>query len=219
MYRLLDSWFRFFDVTNNCLFVVKTHDCRYVCKSWSFTQFTFQVMTLLMKMFPLPKRTRLVHQVCHLSDEQVISKDFLKHDCPIVNKHDQTSPNLFVLSQRHLQVFQVQFRHWQIRTRESKELYVRIAKKWFCRWFEPRAQQGGFNLPNHYFSKLQRFDGFLNREQTRSNKSKSVCLNPGAILLMADSNQGPERTLCQDCKEMILQVVRAQSTARRLQFA
>ena len=70
-------------------------------------------------------------------------------------------------------------------------------------------------------SYFQRFSQtrLSNREQTRSNKSKSVCLNPGAILLMADSNQGPERTLCQDCKEMILQVVRAQSTARRLQFA
>jgi len=77
-------------------------------------------------------------------------------------------------------------------------------------------------------SYFQRFSQtrLSNREQTRSNKSKSVCLKPatptgvsGAISPMADSNQGPERTLCQDCKEMILQVVRAQSTARRLQFA
>ena len=79
-------------------------------------------------------------------------------------------------------------------------------------------------------SYFQRFSQtrLSNREQTRSNKSKSVCLKPaatptgvsGAISpIMADSNQGPERTLCQDCKEMILQVVRAQSTARRLQFA
>ena len=77
-------------------------------------------------------------------------------------------------------------------------------------------------------SYFQRFSQtrLSNREQTRSNKSKSVCLKPatptgvsGAISPMADSSQGPERTLCQDCKEMILQVVRAQSTARRLQFA
>ena len=77
-------------------------------------------------------------------------------------------------------------------------------------------------------SYFQRFSQtrLSNREQTRSNKSKSVCLKPAtptgvsdAISPMADSNQGPERTLCQDCKEMILQVVRAQSTARRLQFA
>ena len=31
--------------------------------------------------------------------------------------------------------------------------------------------------------------------------------------------EGPERLVCMDCKEMVLQVVRAQSTARRLQFA
>ena len=31
--------------------------------------------------------------------------------------------------------------------------------------------------------------------------------------------EGPERQICLDCKEMVLQVVRAQSTARRLQFA
>ena len=129
-------------------------------------------MTLLMKMFPLPKRTRLVHQVCHLSDEQVISKDFLKHDCPIVNKHDQTSPNLFVLNQQHLQVYQVQFRQWQIRTRDPKELCVKIAKKWFCKWFEPRAQQGGFNLPNLYFSKLQRFDELFRRVKCNNQNIK-----------------------------------------------
>jgi len=34
-----------------------------------------------------------------------------------------------------------------------------------------------------------------------------------------DSETGPLRQVCMDCKEMILQVVRAQSTARRLQFA
>merc|ERR1712008_250413 len=73
---------------------------------------------------------------------------------------------------------------------------------------------------------VRRTSYFQRFSQTRSNKSKSVCLKPatptgvsGAISPMADSNQGPERTLCQDCKEMILQVVRAQSTARRLQFA
>ena len=31
--------------------------------------------------------------------------------------------------------------------------------------------------------------------------------------------QPPQRQICMDCKEMILQVVRAQSTARRLQLA
>ena len=133
-------------------------------------------MTLLMKMFQSLRRTRLVHQVCHLSDEQVISKDFLKHDCPIVNKHDQTSPNLFVLSQRHLQVFQVQFRQWQIRTRDPKELCVKIAKKWFCKWFEPRAQQGGFNLPNLYFSRLQQFDELFQRVKCNNQRIKHFFL-------------------------------------------
>lgn len=32
-------------------------------------------------------------------------------------------------------------------------------------------------------------------------------------------SSGPQRQICMDCKEMVLQVVRAQSTARRLQFA
>ena len=31
--------------------------------------------------------------------------------------------------------------------------------------------------------------------------------------------EAPQRQICMDCKEMILQVVRAQSTARRLQMA
>ena len=34
-----------------------------------------------------------------------------------------------------------------------------------------------------------------------------------------DQDQGPLRQICMDCKEMVLQVVRAQSTVRRLQFA
>ena len=34
-----------------------------------------------------------------------------------------------------------------------------------------------------------------------------------------ENNQGPLRQICMDCKEMVLQVVRAQSTVRRLQFA
>ena len=35
----------------------------------------------------------------------------------------------------------------------------------------------------------------------------------------AGSNEGPIRQMCMDCKEMVFQVVRAQSTARRIQLA
>ena len=78
-------------------------------------------------------------------------------------------------------------------------------------------------------SYFQRFSQtrLSNRERstTAKNKSKSVSHkpSPAAITPVVDSNQGsnqgPQRQLCQDCKEMVLQVVRAQSTARRLQFA
>lgn len=34
-----------------------------------------------------------------------------------------------------------------------------------------------------------------------------------------DQDQGLQRQICMDCKEMVLQVVRAQSTAKRLQMA
>ena len=77
-------------------------------------------------------------------------------------------------------------------------------------------------------SYFQRFSQtrLSNREQstTGKNKSKSVSYKPSPSAIspappIVDPNIGPERQLCQDCKEMVLQVVRAQSTARRLQFA
>ena len=81
-------------------------------------------------------------------------------------------------------------------------------------------------------SYFQRFSQtrLSNRERstTAKNKSKSVSHKPSPAAVTPQqsvidsnqgSNQGPQRQLCQDCKEMVLQVVRAQSTARRLQFA
>ena len=40
--------------------------------------------------------------------------------------------------------------------------------------------------------------------------------NAGTI---SDKLEGPNLTVCVDCKEMILQVIRAQSTARRIKMA
>ena len=50
--------------------------------------------------------------------------------------------------------------------------------------------------------------------------SRSRCSQRAAPVKEDESShQGPLRQICMDCKEMVLQVVRAQSTARRLQFA
>ena len=91
---------------------------------------------------------------------------------------------------------------------------------------EDHENQGNINLPfvgrTSYFQRFSQ-TRLSHREQGTSRlKSKSVRhANPAAVIPIETQNQGQdkERQVCQDCKEMVLQVVRAQSTARRLQFA
>lgn len=60
-----------------------------------------------------------------------------------------------------------------------------------------------------------------NYKNASQSQSSAFCgrannQNTGSI---SDKLEGPNLTVCVDCKEMILQVIRAQSTARRIKMA
>ena len=63
-------------------------------------------------------------------------------------------------------------------------------------------------------SYFQRFSRSYRSQRCHDRNDKPK--NPD---LSVNNQQGPVRQVCMDCKEMVLQIVRAQSTAKRLQFA